>query len=61
MPSRRQRIERVARDALGFQSLRPGQLEAIESVLGGRDTLAVLATGSGKSAIYEIAGLLIAT
>jgi ATP-dependent DNA helicase RecQ len=59
MPSRRQRIERVARDALGFRALRPGQLEAIESVLGGRDTLAVLATGSGKSAIYEIAGLLI--
>jgi ATP-dependent DNA helicase RecQ len=59
MPSRRQRIERVAREALGFRALRPGQLEAIESVLHGRDTLAVLATGSGKSAIYEIAGLLI--
>jgi ATP-dependent DNA helicase RecQ len=58
MSSHRQRIERVARDALGFQALRPGQLEAIEHVLHGRDTLAVLATGSGKSAIYEIAGLL---
>ena len=49
----------MAREALGFRALRPGQLEAIESVLRGRDTLAVLATGSGKSAIYEIAGLLI--
>jgi ATP-dependent DNA helicase RecQ len=51
MSSAQERIERVARDALGFDALRPGQLEAIESVLDGRDTLAVLATGSGKSAI----------
>jgi ATP-dependent DNA helicase RecQ len=59
MASRRQRIERVAREMLGFEALRPGQLEAVEAVLAGRDTLAVLSTGSGKSAIYEIAGLLI--
>ena len=58
MPSRRDRIERAARDVLGFERLRPGQLEAAESVLGGRDTLAVLSTGSGKSAIYQLAGLL---
>jgi ATP-dependent DNA helicase RecQ len=52
------RIERVAREAFGFDSLRPGQREAIEAVLAGRDTLAVMSTGSGKSAIYQIAGLL---
>src|SRR3954470_1839275 len=51
-------IERVAKETFGFASLRPGQREAIESVLEGRDTLAVMATGSGKSAIYEISGLL---
>src|SRR3954449_6493325 len=51
-------IERTAREVLGFEALRPGQREAIESVLAGRDTLAVLSTGSGKSAIYQIAGLL---
>src|SRR3954453_9473831 len=51
-------IERVARETFGFDGLRPGQREAIESVLEGRDTLAVMATGSGKSAIYEISGLL---
>src|SRR3954453_17848411 len=55
---RRDRIDRTARDVLGFEALRPGQREAIESVLDGRDTLAVLSTGSGKSAIYQIAGLL---
>ena len=52
------RIERVAREAFGFEALRPGQREAIESVLDGRDTVAVMSTGSGKSAIYQIAGLL---
>jgi ATP-dependent DNA helicase RecQ len=48
----------VASEAFGFDSLRPGQREAIEAVLAGRDTLAVMSTGSGKSAIYQIAGLL---
>src|SRR5215212_12209454 len=52
------RITRVAREAMGFAELRPGQREAIESALRGRDTLAVMSTGSGKSAIYQIAGLL---
>src|SRR3954470_12829541 len=52
------RIRRVAREAMGFDELRPGQREAIESALKGRDTLAVMSTGSGKSAIYQIAGLL---
>ncbi|HZB77096.1 MAG TPA: RecQ family ATP-dependent DNA helicase, partial [Solirubrobacteraceae bacterium] len=39
--------------------LRPGQREAIEAVLSGRDALVVMSTGSGKSAIYQIAGLLL--
>jgi ATP-dependent DNA helicase RecQ len=54
------RIDRVARDVFGFPALRAGQREAIESVLAGRDTLVVMSTGAGKSAIYQIAGLLIA-
>jgi ATP-dependent DNA helicase RecQ len=53
------RIERVAREAFGFAGLRPGQREAIEAALGGRDALVVMSTGSGKSAIYQIAGLLL--
>ncbi len=57
MPS--DRIDRVARERFGYENLRPGQEEAIRSVLDGHDTLAVTPTGSGKSAIYQIAGLLI--
>ena len=53
------RIRDVARERLGHATLRPGQLEAVTAVLEGRDTLAVMSTGSGKSAIYQIAGLLL--
>jgi len=51
-------IEELARERLGFERLRPGQLRAVEALTGGRDVLAVLPTGGGKSAIYELAGLL---
>ena len=54
-----QKIKGLARDRLGFESLRPGQLEAVESVVAGRDTLCVMSTGSGKSAIYQLAGFVI--
>jgi ATP-dependent DNA helicase RecQ len=51
-------IEKLARERLGFQRLRPGQLPAVQALAAGRDVLAVLPTGGGKSAIYELAGLL---
>jgi ATP-dependent DNA helicase RecQ len=57
--SERERIERAAGEVFGFEQLRPGQAEAVEHVLAGRDTLAVMSTGYGKSAIYQIAALLI--
>jgi ATP-dependent DNA helicase RecQ len=41
----------------GFDSFRPGQREAIESLLAGRHTLVVMPTGSGKSLIYQLAAL----
>src|SRR6184192_2473212 len=51
-------IRELARRRLGFDRLRPGQLRAVAAASGGRDVLAVLPTGGGKSAIYELAGLL---
>lgn len=54
-----QKLRRIARQTFGYESLRPGQEEAIKSALAGRDTLAVMPTGSGKSAIYQIAGVQI--
>src|SRR4029077_17466059 len=51
-------IRELARSRLGFELLRPGQLRAVAAAADGRDVLAVLPTGGGKSAIYELAGLL---
>lgn len=54
-----QQIQRIAQEIFGYDQLRSGQQEVIQAVLGGQDTLAVMPTGSGKSAIYQIAGLLL--
>ena len=44
---------------MGIDELRPGQREAVETVVGGRDCLLVMPTGSGKSAVYQLAGHLL--
>jgi ATP-dependent DNA helicase RecQ len=51
-------IRELARERLGFERLRPGQEQAVAAAAAGRDVLAVMPTGGGKSAIYELAGLL---
>src|SRR5919109_3715460 len=40
-----------------LRKLRPGQREVIESVLDGRDTLAIMPSGAGKSLCYQLPGL----
>ena len=52
------RVLTLARRVFGYESLRAGQREAIEQVTAGRDALVIMRTGGGKSAIYELAGLL---
>ncbi|GAA2239599.1 ATP-dependent DNA helicase [Herbiconiux moechotypicola] len=58
-PTLSERIADVALRVFGWPSLRPGQEEAIAAVADGRDVLAVMSTGYGKSAIYQIAGHLL--
>ena len=48
----------VLRSVFGFSSFRPGQEEVVESVLAGRDTLAVMPTSGGKSLCYQVPALL---
>src|SRR3954453_16957194 len=50
---------RVTREVFGHEDLFPGQREAIEGVLEGKDVLFVSATGSGKSLTYQVPGVLL--
>jgi RecQ family ATP-dependent DNA helicase len=42
---------------LRFEHWRPGQKEAVEAALEGRDSLIVMPTGGGKSLCYQLPGL----
>ena len=43
----------------GYDDFRPGQLQIVESILAGRDTLAILPTGGGKSICFQVPALLL--
>jgi ATP-dependent DNA helicase RecQ len=57
-PKQKNDILSIAQKNFGFEFLRPGQEDAIRVLLAGKDTLVVQPTGSGKSAIYQIAALM---
>lgn len=48
-------LRSLLRDQFGFERFRPGQESVIRSVLAGRDVLAVLPTGAGKSLVFQLA------
>ena len=48
----------VLRETFGFHDFRPGQQAIIEAVAAGRDALALMPTGGGKSLCFQIPALL---
>jgi ATP-dependent DNA helicase RecQ len=44
----------VLRDTFGFEDFRPGQREVVDAVLAGRDCIAVMPTGAGKSLTFQL-------
>lgn len=46
----------VLKEKFGFNSFKPGQTEVLEALTAGKNTLAMLPTGGGKSLIYQMMG-----
>jgi ATP-dependent DNA helicase RecQ len=49
----------VLRDVFGYAEFRPGQQEVIDAVLAGRDCIALMPTGAGKSLTYQVPARLL--
>ena len=51
-------LRHALKDLFGFDEFRPGQERVVRAALEGRDTLALMPTGAGKSLTYQLAAML---
>ena len=49
----------ILRDVFGYEDFRPGQLEVIEALVAGRDCIALMPTGAGKSLTFQVPARLL--
>jgi ATP-dependent DNA helicase RecQ len=56
---RLQKLHAILKDTFGYLSFRFEQLNVIESILDGKDTLGIMPTGGGKSLCYQIPALFL--
>lgn len=49
---------RTLREAFGFSAFRPGQEAIVDALIAGRNVLAVMPTGAGKSLCYQLPALV---
>ena len=47
----KEKLEAILKNGFGYPTFKTGQKETIESLLAGKDTLAILPTGTGKSVL----------
>lgn len=59
LPPSPDRLVKALRDIFGYDSFRPGQREVIEAVMEGRDCIAVMPTGAGKSLTFQLPARLL--
>ncbi|MDK9696173.1 MAG: DNA helicase RecQ [Siculibacillus sp.] len=52
------RARAVLREVFGYPDFRPGQDDIVAAVLAGRDVLAVMPTGAGKSMCYQLPAIV---
>ena len=58
-PDSEDRLARALRETFGYTAFRPGQREVIDAVLAGRDCIAVMPTGAGKSLTFQLPARLL--
>lgn len=51
--------EEVLKKYWGYENFRPGQKDIVESIVSGKDTLALLPTGGGKSICFQVPALIL--